>query len=274
MRRNWQSDITTILEGAYPADEARELTSRVIEHLSGKSRSDVLCGRVTESEVGDWHPIVERLLRHEPIQYIVGSTDWMGLHLKVTTDTLIPRPETAELVSLVQRSLNGLAAAAAPRVLDIGTGSGCIAIALKQRCPNVDVTAMDISAAALAVARENAAANDVSIRFIEQDILTDIAFTPYDIVVSNPPYVRASDEMGENVRRYEPAAALFVPENDPLLFYRRIASLHIGQQLYFEVNEHLAGEVGKVMQEKGYTYINIYKDIYGKQRFVSGRLPA
>jgi len=198
----------------------------------------------------------------------------MGLHLRVTPDTLIPRPETAELVSLVQQALNGLAGDAMPRVLDIGTGSGCIAIALKQHCPAADVTAMDISAAALAIACENAATNNVSIRFIEQDILTDFAFTPYDIVVSNPPYVRASDEMGENVRRYEPAAALFVPEDDPLLFYRRIASLHIGRQLYFEVNEHLAREVGKVMQEKGYTYINIYKDIYGKQRFVSGRLPA
>jgi release factor glutamine methyltransferase len=265
------SDLTRRLQPPYEADEAREIAYRVIEYLSGQSRSDILCHQVDVPDDERLNDIIIRLHAHEPIQYILGSVDWMGLTLRVTPDTLIPRPETAELVDLIYRELSETLPRGC-RLLDIGTGSGCIAIAIKKRCPDLSVSAMDISAAAIKIAEENAVNNRVQIEFTEQDILSDFRFDQYDIVVSNPPYVRPSDEMGENVRRYEPATALFVPEDDPLIFYRRIAELHIGRQLFFEVNELLAKDVASVMEKNGYTYINIYKDIYGKERFVTGRL--
>lgn len=265
------SDLTRRLQPLYEADEAREIAYRVIEYLSGQSRSDILCHQVEVPDDERLNDIITRLHAHEPIQYILGSVDWMGLTLRVTPDTLIPRPETAELVDLIYREVSETLSRGC-RLLDIGTGSGCIAIAIKQRCPALSVSAMDISAAAIKIAKENAATNAAQIEFTEQDILSDFSFDQYDIVVSNPPYVRPSDEMGENVKRYEPATAVFVPESDPLLFYRRIAELHIGRQLFFEVNELLAKDVASVMEKNGYTYINIYKDIYGKERFVTGRL--
>ena len=265
------SDLTRRLQPLYEADEAREIAYRVIEYLSGQSRSDILCHQVEVPNDERLNDIITRLHAHEPIQYILGSVDWMGLTLRVTPDTLIPRPETAELVDLVYREVSETLLRGC-RLLDIGTGSGCIAIAIKKRCPALSVSAMDISAAAIKIAEENAVNNRVQIEFTEQDILSDFCFEQYDIVVSNPPYVRPSDEMGENVKRYEPDTALFVPEDDPLIFYRRIAELHIGRQLFFEVNELLAKDVASVMEKNGYTYINIYKDIYGKERFVTGRL--
>lgn len=263
--------LTRYLQPDYEADEARELAFRVIEYLSGKSRSDILCQQVEVPEDERLTDILNRLKRHEPIQYIIGVTDWMGLSLKVTPATLIPRPETAELVDRVCADVAQMLRVSC-RVLDIGTGSGCIAIALKQRHPEWEVTAMDISPEALDVARQNAKANGVEINFIEQDVLADFQFEQFDIVVSNPPYVRFCDEIGENVKLFEPASALFVPDDDPLIFYRRIVELKIGKQLYFEVNELLAEEVAETMKAGGYTLINIYKDIYGKQRIVSGRL--
>lgn len=265
------SDLTRRLQPFYEADEAREIAYRVIEYLSGQSRSDILCHQVDVPDDERLNDIITRLHAHEPIQYILGSVDWMGLTLRVTPDTLIPRPETAELVDLIYREVSETLPRGC-RLLDIGTGSGCIAIAIKKRCPALSVSAMDISAAAIKIAEENAVNNRVQIEFTEQDILSDFCFEQYDIVVSNPPYVRPSDEMGENVKRYEPDTALFVPEDDPLIFYRRIAELHIGRQLFFEVNELLAKDVASVMEKNGYTYINIYKDIYGKERFVTGRL--
>lgn len=268
VRRNLLNKIAQTLSSAYTADEARELACWVIEYLSGKSRSDILCGLVDiESESIPWEPIVDRLMQHEPIQYIIGQTAWMGLRLKVTQDTLIPRAETAELVEWVEERVPAIPI----RLLDIGTGTGCIAIALKRHCPLWDVTAMDFSLAALEVARANARLNEVDIRFEKQDILEDYSYIPYDVVVSNPPYVRPSDEVGAEVRLWEPSTAVFVPEDDPLLFYRRIITMGIGKQLFFEVNECLAGQVADCMQTHGYADIEIRKDIYGKERMVSGR---
>lgn len=263
--------LTRYLQPDYEADEARELAFRVIEYLSGKSRSDILRQQVEVPEDERLTDILSRLKQHEPIQYIIGVTDWMGLRLKVTPATLIPRPETAELVDRVCADVAQMLRVSC-RVLDIGTGSGCIAIALKQRHPEWEVTAMDISPEALDVARQNAKANGVDVNFIEQDVLADFQFEQFDIVVSNPPYVRFCDEIGKNVKLFEPASALFVPDDDPLIFYRRIVELKIGKQLYFEVNELLAEEVAETMKAGGYSLINIYKDIYGKQRIVSGRL--
>lgn len=213
----------------------------------------------------------ERLMRHEPIQYIAGHTLWMGLDLKVTPDTLIPRPETAELIEHIEHSYRP---AKGLRVLDIGTGSGCIAIALKQRHPDWDVTGLDISEKALAVAVENSARNKVEIHWQQADIISDEIGKKWDIIVSNPPYVCEEEkkDMDANVLDWEPATALFVPNDDPLRFYRRIARLKAGQHLFFEINERFGQAVCDMLQEEGYTDIQLHQDIYGKDRIVEGRI--
>ena len=217
---------------------------------------------------------IDRLLHFEPIQYIFGHTLWGGLDLKVTRDTLIPRPETAELVEKVERlKLN----VERPKILDIGTGSGCIAIALKKKHPEWDVTGIDISAPAIAIAQENAKRNGVEVELMQMDIFSNdlsLLRPPYDIVVSNPPYIceKEKTSMQRNVLDYEPASALFVPDEDPLLFYRRIAGLHLGTLLVFEINEVFADEMADLLHEQGYIDIRVSQDIYGKARITEGRL--
>ena len=215
---------------------------------------------------------VDRLLHFEPIQYIFGHTLWYGLDLKVTPATLIPRPETAELVTKVSNFMFPISNC---RVLDIGTGSGCIAIALKKIHSEWDVTGIDVSAEAIRVAQENAVRNGVEVAFKVADIYDDNEdFGTFDIVVSNPPYVRESEKAGmrTNVLKYEPGSALFVPDEDPLVFYRRIAELHWGKFLFFEINEALGAEMKALMAKKGYTDIHITKDMYGKERIIEGRM--
>ncbi|MBQ9339904.1 MAG: peptide chain release factor N(5)-glutamine methyltransferase [Paludibacteraceae bacterium] len=228
-----------------------------------------------EEPDGSYNPqeVTMRLLNNEPIQYIFGHTDWYGLRLNVNKHTLIPRPETAELVDAVCGLTsvgNGL------RVLDIGTGSGCIAIKLKQLRPLWDVHACDVSVEAIAVAEINAENNLPSgqsrVHFFPCDIL---AFNPcepisFDIIVSNPPYIRKSEQadMPRNVLDYEPHSALFVPDDNPLLFYKRIASLQEHVQLVFEINENLGSEMREMLQAEGYNNIQILKDLCGKERIV------
>ena len=231
--------------------------------------------------------IVDRLLHFEPIQYIFGHTLWCGLDLKVTPATLIPRPETAELVEKITNHQSPITNC---RVLDIGTGSGCIAIALKQRHPEWQVTGIDISAEAIEVAKENAIRNNVEVDFKVADIFDSIDKNhqlqitnhQYDIVVSNPPYIRESEKvsMRQNVLNYEPASALFVPDNDPLKFYRRIAEIfthhpspvtHNPLYLFFEINEAFPAELSAMLSELGYTDIQISNDIYGKLRIIQAR---
>ena len=212
---------------------------------------------------------VDRLLHFEPIQYIFGHTLWCGLDLKVTPATLIPRPETAELVDKVAAEGDGLAPL---RVLDIGTGSGCIAVALKQRHPEWQVTGIDISAEAIEVAKENAVRNHVEVNFLQADIFSDFN-GDFDLVVSNPPYIceKEKTDMRPNVLQYEPHTALFVLDNDPLRFYRRIASLHLGRHLFFEINEAYPNELCNMLAESDYTDIQVMNDIYGKPRIIQAR---
>ena len=220
--------------------------------------------------------IVNRLLHFEPIQYIFGHTLWNGLDLKVTSATLIPRPETAELVEKVERlKVKGERI----KVLDIGTGSGCIAIGLKKAHPEWQVTGIDISAEAIEVAKENAKRNGVEVEFKVADIFgiqnTDYRLqTDFEIVVSNPPYICESEKssMRPNVLAYEPASALFVPDNDPLKFYRRIAELKMGKYLFFEINEAYPQELADMLKELGYEDIQITNDIYGKPRIIEARM--
>ena len=261
------------LETVYTSDEARALAFWIMEEV-GYTRADILTCKDTKN-IPNSEIILQRLLKKEPVQYVFGHTDWLGMRLRVTPDTLIPRPETAELVRWVDdfhrddtRPL---------RLLDIGTGSGCIAIALQQHHPDWQVAACDCSPQALDIARENARWNRQNVHLFLWDIFTpcpssEQAAWPCDIVVSNPPYICESERhtMDTTVLDYEPASALFVPDNDPLCFYRRIATMHRHGELFFEVNERYAKEVAHLLDSIGYSDVQIKLDTYEKERFVYG----
>ena len=244
---------------------------------------------INETELAQWNSILEELKKEKPIQYIIGETEFYGLRFFVTEKTLIPRPETEELVDLIlndARSNIKLVDTSQLRILDIGTGSGCIPIALKKNIPDATVFAIDISEGALAVANKNAIENKVAINFIQADILkvTDLQQLPssnfqlpikFDIIVSNPPYVRnlEKEEIKKNVVDYEPHLALFVEDNDALLFYRKIAQLALKNlsengKLYFEINQYLGNETVALLEELGFKNIELKKDMYGNDRMI------
>ena len=276
------NQISAQLRCSYPEDEAKGLAWWIVEEETGLSRSQILCGCKDTTFSPHMQEVVDRLLHFEPIQYIYGHTLWCGLDLKVTPATLIPRPETAELVERVE---SGKWKEENLSLLDIGTGSGCIALAIKKAHPEWKVTGIDISAEAIEVAKENARRNKMEVEFVQKDIFSGFLAAEghdsfgfngknYDIVVSNPPYIRESEKvsMKSNVLDYEPATALFVKDDDPLKFYRRIAELKLGKYLYFEINEAFGEEMRKMMDELGYTDIQITEDIYGKSRIIEGRV--
>ena len=275
--------ITAQLATVYPEDEAQALAWWIMEEETGLSRSQMLTGCKGTTNFSNLQAKIERILHFEPIQYIFGHTLWNGLDLKVTPATLIPRPETAELVETIvnkfnrQSIVNRQSSNRQFRVLDIGTGSGCIAIALKKAHPEWQVTGIDISEEAIEVAKENAKRNGVEVEFLVADIFnlqSPISNLQYDIIVSNPPYICESEKvsMRPNVLNYEPATALFVPDNDPLKFYRRIAELKLGKHLFFEINEAYPDELSAMLSELGYTDIQITNDIYGKPRIIEARM--
>lgn len=285
--------IVTRLTPFYGPQEARELAFWIIEETTGMNRFDVSMHKGTKN-IPELEIILKKLSEYVPVQYIFGHTQWLGLDLKVTPATLIPRPETAELVTLIcnsqhsirrsrsfdhreKRTLNSQTLKLSNtqtlkhstlNILDLGTGSGCIALALKQRHPEWQVAALDNSREALSIARTNATRNNLDVHFFYADILTD-DIGHYDLIVSNPPYIRPSeqDSMTANTLLHEPAQALFVPENDALIFYRRIAELHAADELWFEINEHLGNEMITLMQQSGYE-AQCLTDSYGKQRFI------
>jgi len=274
-------DIITQLSGLYSEDEARAMAYWIMEETTGLSRTEILTGHKITKNIPNYKVILERIAKKEPIQYIFGHTQWCGLDLKVTPATLIPRPETAELVnSLLAFSPSRRQTDSpihrftdSPKVLDIGTGTGCIAIALKRQHPEWDVSAMDISKEALAVAKENAERNSADIHFFQGDIFTDEIGT-FDLIVSDPPYVRECEknQMEENVLHYEPATALFVSNDDPLCFYRQIAQLKKAKCLAFEINQYLGQEMIALMQSLGYKDIQLKQDSYGNDRILLARL--
>ena len=293
--------IVTRLTPFYGPQEARELAFWIIEETTGMNRFDVSMHKGTKN-IPELEIILKKLSEYVPVQYIFGHTEWLGLDLKLTPATLIPRPETAELVTLIchqhslpfregqgvgfstlnsqhstlnsqHSTLNSSPLLRRGRgmslnILDLGTGSGCIALALKQRHPEWQVAGLDNSREALSIARNNATRNNLDVHFFYADILTD-DIGHYDLIVSNPPYIRPSEQasMTANTLLHEPAQALFVPENDPLIFYRRIAELHAADELWFEINEHLGSEMITLMQQSGYE-AQCLTDSYGKQRFI------
>ena len=218
--------------------------------------------------------IISRLQQGEPLQYIEGKAPFCGMEFAVKPGVLIPRPETAELVEWIARDWN----TQQPHILDMGTGSGCIAIALSQRIPEAKVEACDLSDVALAVAKENNRRNDTSVVFFKHDILNLATPLPhtYDIIVSNPPYIRQSEqkEMERTVTAWEPHTALFVPDEDALCFYRAIAeigqteTLKPGGNIYVEINQQLGAETVELFESYGYKEVTLRRDIYGNERMV------
>jgi release factor glutamine methyltransferase len=230
---------------------------------------------VPESAVIALMTILEELKTGKPIQYILQEAWFYKMKFKVNPAVLIPRDETEELVDLIIRD-EKLGGESSKRLLDIGTGSGCIAIALKKNLPSIAVSAMDVSEEALAVAKINAKDHDLTIQFILADVLNYASAEVFDIIVSNPPYVKDDerDAMHKNVLTYEPHTALFVSNNDPLIFYRAIATLALknlkqGGRLYFEINEFLGLEMLALMTSLGFHDIKLHKDLQLKNRMLS-----
>ena len=272
--------ITDRLRDVYEPDEAQALAWWVAEEVTGQPRSQLLSDCKSTTNIPNtqiFDAIIDRLRRFEPIQYIFGHTLWCGLDLKVTPATLIPRPETAELVEKITNHKSQITNTPF-RVLDVGTGSGCIALALKKAHSEWQVTGIDISAQAIEVAKENALRNHLDVDFQVADIFSE-ANDQFDLVVSNPPYICEKEKaaMRPNVLNYEPASALFVPDNDPLKFYRRIAELfssHLSpltSHLFFEINEAYSKELATLLEDLGYTDIQITQDTYGKPRIIEAR---
>jgi len=242
---------------------------------------------VSAGDIGRLSKAIERLNNHEPVQYITGVTEFDGLSIYTEPGVLIPRQETEELVSWVAGHLKDPAnkGVRPGNLLDIGTGTGCIAIALASRLPNYRVMACDISKLSLQVARLNALKNNVSIELLHCDILEKdtphILSSSLECIVSNPPYVTQADKtrMQPNVLEYEPDEALFVPDNDPLIFYRMIAEkaydwLSPGSCIFLEINENLSVETGMLLNKRGFTNIEHRRDIHDKNRFIRARKPA
>ena len=259
----------------YEPGEAKAIVRLLLDERYGLSWADVLGGKVTELSANDQTELEKMMLRlenGEPIQYIIGVADFCGRQFRVAPGVLIPRPETEELCRWIisQKGQSPLC-----EILDIGTGSGCIAITLALEQPDAHVTAWDISDEALRIAQENAISLGANVCFKNEDILNIPHSSKYSLIVSNPPYIQPKerDGMAENVLSYEPSLALFAPEENPIVFYQRIGdyawqSLHAGGQLWFELNPLTAEDVSNYLQCLGFIDIEIRQDQFGKQRFL------
>lgn len=263
------------LQGRYDPREAGNLSRIICCEILGQQTVDYCLGKdiiLSVKEEQELESILARLHNFEPIQYILGEARFLGRTFRVTPGVLIPRPETEELVEMMLKELSPVS-----RVLDVGTGSGCIAISLAKELPESQVTAWDVSGEALSIAAANSKALQASVRFEQRDVLT---YEPcvadcYDVIVSNPPYVTEAEkqEMEHNVLDWEPSLALFVPDTDPLRFYRRIAVLGLemltsGGKLYFEINRAFGKDTVAMLCETGYRAVRLQKDISHNDRFV------
>lgn len=261
----------------YETGEAKAIARWVFDVRFGLSLADILCGKDTQLSANgqaELEKIALRLEKGEPIQYVIGATDFCSRTFHVEPGVLIPRPETAELCQWI---LEDIPQTACRSVLDIGTGSGCIAITLALGIPQAKVTAWDISEEALRIAQENASALNAEVTFEHSDILqqSNQISPQWDIIVSNPPYIKPSesDEMEKNVLDYEPTIALFAPEENPIIFYQRIGDFAMqylvpGGRLYFELNPLTSADVGSYLEMLGFSSIEIRQDQFGKQRFL------
>lgn len=262
----------------YGEAEARQIAEMVLESR-GVSRNMLLVEPNEELQFPDLDSVINDIRAWRPVQYIIGTAEFAGMDFEVSDAVLIPRPETEELVDWIASEVGDSAS-----ILDVGTGSGCIAIALSRAVSGSSVWALDISAEALAVARRNGAKYAPDVRFVEGDALSDFSALfaeKFDVVVSNPPYIPDSDSrlMRRNVTDYEPHTALFVPDNDPLLFYRSIARtalkmLKAEGKIYFEIYESLADEMQRMLRAEGYEEIVVREDFRGKPRMICAKLSS
>ena len=291
------------LEKLYGSDEANALIMILLEHYFNIDRMKIALEpdlRLSESELLTLHFAVKELLKNKPVQYIIGETEFCGMKFCVNENVLIPRPETEEMVKSLELKVKGylyspsfrpdierreMVAEKSPAnisILDIGTGSGCIAISLAKLIPDSDVTAVDVSEKALEVAKKNAEANEVSVTFIKDDILNpqnrDLLNGQFDIIVSNPPYVCESEksEMRANVLDYEPSTALFVSDNDPLIFYRKILEfaqkvLKPDGEVWFEINEKFGEAMLELCHKMRFKHSEIIKDFRDRDRGLRAR---
>lgn len=267
--------IRSRLQPYYTAEEVSALSRIVCCDLLGQAPTDYYLGKdiaLSPKKEQELEDILQRLSRFEPLQYIEGRTLFLGREFWVAPGVLIPRPETEELVELMLKEIPADA-----RILDVGTGSGCIAISLAKELPDTLVTAWDVSPEALSVARANARKLQANVRFVECDVLAcqvdEVGL--YDVIVSNPPYVTEAEkaDMEPNVLQWEPSLALFVPDDDPLRFYRRIAvlgrdMLADGGRLYFEINRAYGREMVEMLRTMGYVRVRVEKDLSQNDRFV------
>jgi release factor glutamine methyltransferase len=297
------------LSSLYDEKEIESFFYLILENFHQIKRIDLALNpqmRMNDKQLLHWESILSDLKKQKPIQYILGETEFYGLPFLVNENTLIPRPETEELVELIikqnskseippEPKVNGAKLNSKLKILDIGTGSGCIAISLVKNISNVEVYAIDISEEALETAKKNAQINQVEIHFIQADILkinnleqlptsnpklethNPKLETQFDIIVSNPPYVRnlEKQEINPNVLEYEPHLALFVEDEDALLFYRKIAQLALKSlspngRLYFEINQYLGKETVELIESFGFKNVVLHKDIYGNDRMIEG----
>ncbi|WP_281322593.1 peptide chain release factor N(5)-glutamine methyltransferase [Flavobacterium aestivum] len=279
--KEYRTQFIDELTSIYDAGEAESFFYLILEEKQQLKRIDLALQPdlvFSEEEIEVWNSILEQLKLEIPIQYLLGKTSFYGLDFEVNENVLIPRPETEELVDWIISKNRTIEQSSNLKILDIGTGSGCIAISLVKNLPNAQVFAIDVSEKALATAKKNAERNEVRVTFISQNILETLDLgQEFDIIVSNPPYVRnlEKEEIKKNVLDNEPHLALFVEDNDALIFYRKIAelaqkNLSNSGQLYFEINQYLGKEMIALLEEMNFENIELRKDIYGNDRMMRG----
>ena len=271
--------INNQLKPFYPDSEIKSFIHLILNHVCKIKSYEIPLRKdkkISDNERTEIERIVSSLKAYKPIQYVLNETEFFGLSFFVNESVLIPRPETEELVELILNNHQSEHL----RILDIGTGSGCIAISLAKNMTASEIYAIDVSEEALETAKENAIRNQVDVRFFQQDVLANllesILSEKFDIIVSNPPYVTQGEKsaLHDNVLKYEPHLSLFVPQNNPLLFYERIADighklLNKNAYLYFEINALYGSEICRMLEEKAYSNIQLHQDISGKDRMIS-----
>ncbi len=278
-----QQQAITALKLLYDEREAANIADWVMEHITGKKRIDRLLDKkalLSEEQTNQFQSILSALATHKPVQYVLGEAWFAGMKFFVNESVLIPRPETEELVFWTIESIKN-SKLKIKNLLEIGSGSGCIPISLKKKIPEISVSSVDISAEALAVAKQNAITLDVSVNFLQIDFLNEANWeqlSVFDLIVSNPPYIKQSEEinMSKNVLAFEPALALFVPDEDALLFYRKIvlfAKTHLAKEglIFLEINEALGNEVISLFKKNGFE-TELRKDLQGRDRMIKANL--
>ncbi|WP_309640158.1 peptide chain release factor N(5)-glutamine methyltransferase [Flavobacterium sp.] len=280
--KNYRTYFVETLTPIYDAIEAESFFYLILEQQHQMKRIDLALqpeSTFSEKQIDDWNVIVKQLQQEIPIQYILGKTSFYGLDFEVDENVLIPRPETEELVDWILMDCKTVRWQDG-KIVDIGTGSGCIAISLAKNLPQAHVAAIDVSEKALNVAKKNAILNEVDVTFIHQNILeTEDLKATFDIIVSNPPYVRNLEktEIKNNVLAHEPHLALFVEDDDALLFYKKIAvlaqkNLKENGQLFFEINQYLGKEMIDLLSSMGFVEVELRQDIYGNDRMISATI--